>query len=83
MASFQEQPGNDTAAYGRLIGKGVKTEIVSQMIRCGKQHWRLNPDGSWSVLAFGSFGPEDRGLRYGWITVEGNKVPDEVRQAVR
>jgi hypothetical protein len=59
------------------------TEVVSQTIKHGKQHWRLNPDGSWSILAFGSFGPEDRVPRYGWIIVEGNKVPDEVKQAIR
>ena len=41
----------------------MEVSIVSQIIRYGPQHWRLNADASWSVLAFGSFGPEDRGLR--------------------
>lgn len=48
--------------------------VVSKVIAYGKQRWRLNADGSWSVLAFGSFGPEDVGLRYGWISVSMEKV---------
>ena len=58
----------------------MKTKIVSKTIQHGKQHWRLNADGSWSVLAFGSFGPNDVGLRYGWINVPEEKVPDEVKK---
>ena len=59
----------------------MECKVVSKTVRHGQQHWRLNADGSWSVLAFGSFGPEDRGLRYGWIGVPAEKVPPEVKNA--
>jgi hypothetical protein len=58
----------------------MKCRVVSKTIQYGKQHWRLNADGSWWVLAFGSFGPNDAGLRYGWISVPEEKVPDEVKK---
>jgi len=54
-------------------------KIISKTIKFGNQHWRLNADGSWSGLAFGSFGPNDKGLRYGWITVPADKVPEKVK----
>ncbi len=58
----------------------AKAKIVSKTIKYGKQHWRLNADGSWSALAFGSFGPNEVGLRYGWINVPKEKVPDDVKK---
>jgi hypothetical protein len=58
----------------------METEVVSKTIRHGPQHWQLNADGSWSVLAFGSFGPNDVGLRYGWIAVPTDKVPKDVKE---
>lgn len=61
----------------------MKAVVISKVIKYGNQHWRLNADGSWSGLAFGSFGPQDNGLRYGWIDVPNDKVPDEVRQAIK
>ena len=58
----------------------MECEVVSKTIRYGKQYWRLNADGSWSILAFGSFGPNEIGLRYGWINVPTEKVPSEVKE---
>ncbi len=60
----------------------MECKIVSKTIQYGKQHWRLNADGSWSALAFGSFGPNENGLRYGWIRVPKEKVPEEVLKKV-
>ena len=56
----------------------MECKVVSKTIKYGKQHWRLNANGSWSALAFGSFGPGEVGLRYGWISVSPEKVPKEV-----
>lgn len=61
----------------------MEAKVVSKTVKYGKQHWRLNADGSYSALAFGSFGPNERGLRYGWIHVSSEKVPSEVRKAMQ
>ncbi len=60
----------------------METKVVSQTIKRGPQHWRINADGSWHVLAFGSFSPNEVGLRYGWIYVESERVPQDVKEAV-
>ena len=60
----------------------ISCKVVSKTVQYGKQHWQLNADGSWSVLAFGSFGPSDKGLRYGWIRVSEDKVPKNVKASV-
>jgi hypothetical protein len=62
----------------------VKAVVVSKTIRYGKQHWRLNADGSWSVLAFGFFitTPHARTPRYGWLNVKEGEVPKEVKNLV-
>jgi len=57
-------------------------KVVSKTIRYGKQHWRLNADESWSVLAFGVFSPRDTTPRYGWISVSEEKVPKDVKDMV-
>ena len=53
--------------------------VIGKTIKYGPQTWRLNPDGSWSALAFGSFGPNQVGLKYGWIHVDNEKVPEDVK----
>jgi len=60
-----------------------RVKIISKIATYGKQRWRINPDKSYSVLAFGSF-PYDHslGLRYGWIGVSEEKVPLEVREVL-
>ena len=57
----------------------METKVVAKTIQHGKQHWKHNADGSWSALAFGSFGPNETGLRYGWIAVKECNVPQEVK----
>jgi len=56
-------------------------KIVSKVVKYGKQHWQLNADGSWSVLAFGFFisTPTARTPRYSWVHVDDNKVPKKVK----
>ena len=57
-----------------------KCEVVSKTISCGRNQYRRNADGSWSALAFGSFGPNQIGLKYGWISIPEEKVPSEVKR---
>ena len=57
-------------------------KVVSQVVRLGKNQYRHNADGSWSALAFGSFGPNQVGLKYGWIHIPTDKVPEEVKKAI-
>ena len=61
----------------------MECKVVSKTVRYGQQHWRLNADGSWSALAFGSFGPNQVGLCYEWIHVPLEKVPDEVKSKAK
>ena len=61
----------------------MEARVVSQTIAVGRQRWRLNADGTWSVLMFGSFGPEQIGLCHRWMPVPPDKVPDKVRVAIR
>lgn len=59
-------------------------KVVSKTIQYGKQHWRLNADGSWSVLCFGFFitTPNARTPRYGWLNVKTKDVPDDVKAMI-
>lgn len=57
----------------------MDVKVVSKTIQRGKQRWQHNADGSWSVLMFGSFGPDQVGLCYRWVSVDGDKVPREVK----
>jgi len=57
-------------------------QVVSKTVKYGKNHYRLNANGTWSALAFGSFGPEDRGLRYGWIHISSDRVPQKVKEQI-
>lgn len=57
-------------------------KVTSQTVTYGRNQYRHNADGSWSALAFGSFGPNQVGLRYGWIHIPSHKVPEEVKKAI-
>lgn len=55
-------------------------KVVSKIISQGKNRWRLNEDGSWSILMFGSFPfQKSPGLTWKWVDVPENKVPEEVK----
>ncbi len=56
----------------------MKPKIFSKTASYGDQTWRINFDGSYSVLAFGSF-PNESGLRHGWINIDKQKVPIEIK----
>jgi len=60
----------------------MECKVVSKTIQFGEQHWRLNADGSWSVLAFGFFitTPNATTPRYSWIPVKPENVPIEVKR---
>jgi hypothetical protein len=54
-------------------------KVVSKTVHLGGDAYiRINADGSFSALAFGSFGPNQNGLRYGWINIPRNKIPTDV-----
>ena len=56
----------------------MKPKIISKTASYGNQTWRINFDGSYSALAFGSF-LNQSGLRHGWINVDKEKVPIEIK----
>ena len=54
-------------------------KIVSKVLHLGKDAYvRKNADGSYSALAFGSFGPNQTGLKYGWISIPESKLTKEI-----
>ncbi len=57
----------------------MKPRIISKTAKYGDQTWRINSDGSYSALAFGSFPYSKSGLRYGWINVDKEKIPIEIK----
>lgn len=73
---------------GRLVSvrlywsNEMETKVVSKTVKYGKQHWRINADGSWEVLMFGSFGPNQVGLCHRWAGINTEKVPQEVMETV-
>lgn len=59
-------------------------KVVSKTVHLGDDAYiRVNADGSYSALAFGSFGPNQVGLKYGWISIPENKVPEKVKQILK
>ncbi len=60
----------------------MECKVISKVVAYGKQRWRVNPDGSWSVMMFGSFRPGERGLHWEWVDVLTEKVPSEVKRKV-
>ncbi|MGD2065667.1 MAG: hypothetical protein PVI43_00675 [Candidatus Bathyarchaeota archaeon] len=54
-------------------------KIVSKTVHLGKDAYvRINADGSFSALAFGSFSPNQVGLRYGWVSIKREDLPTDV-----
>lgn len=57
--------------------------IVSKTVHLGGDAYvRKNADNSYSALAFGSFGPDQVGLRYEWIRIDKTKLSTKVIQAL-
>jgi len=58
--------------------------VNEKTISYGRQQYRVNRDGKWMVLMFGSFGPNDPpvGLKYKWMPIPVDKVPDKVKEAI-
>ncbi len=57
----------------------MKARSVTHTIEYGRNYYRKSADGTWEVLGFGSFGPNERGLRHGWINIPKQKVPLEAQ----
>jgi len=61
----------------------MSPKVIEKTIALGKQRWRINEDGSWSVLMFGSFPfQKEPGLIWRWVSIEAKNVPTEVKNAV-
>ena len=61
----------------------MKPKIVSKTIHLGGDAYvRKNADGTYSALAFGSFGPNQKGLKYGWISISKDQIPKDVIDAL-
>ena len=60
----------------------MKAKIISKVASYGKQTWRINSDGSYSGLAFGTFGP-NQSPHFSWIGVSEEKVPLEVKEVLK
>ena len=59
----------------------LKPKIISKIAAYGNQRWRINPDGSYSVLAFGTTGPNQT-PHWTWMYISGEKVPLEVKETL-
>lgn len=54
-------------------------KIVSKTVHLGDDAYvRINADGNYSALAFGSFGPNQVGLKYNWIPIEEDQLSEKV-----
>lgn len=61
----------------------MSCKVIGKTVADGERRWRLNGDGSWSVLMFGSHPyQQSPGLVWRWVTIEEGRVPDEVKRAV-
>ena len=59
----------------------MKASVCEKTIQFGRNRYRVSVDGSWQVMAFGSFIGDDisKGLRWKWISIPENSVPESVR----
>lgn len=55
-----------------------EAKVIGKTVAIGKQRWRLNEDGTWNVLMFGSFRPNQNDLHWEWVYIDIKKVPKEV-----
>ena len=59
-----------------------KATICEKTIAYGKQRYRVNTNGNWQVLMFGSHGYDDPhvGLSWKWRYIPRDKVPKNVKK---
>lgn len=62
-----------------------KAKVCGKTIAYGKQRWRIDAKGNWSVLMFGSHinDPSGAGLSWKWHRVDKKRVPEDVQGAAR
>ena len=59
-------------------------KIVSATLHLGDDGYlRINADGSYSALAFGSFGPNQKGLKYDWIAISEKNISAEAKKKLK
>lgn len=59
-----------------------KPIIISKIAAYENQRWRINSDGSYSVLAFGTFGPNQI-QHWNWVYISKEKVPSEIKEILK
>ena len=59
------------------------TQVIGNTIAYGRQRYRVDKNGNWQALFYGSHGPNDPpvGLSWKWRHIKKNQVPDEVKKA--
>lgn len=62
--------------------KQIKPTICEKTIAYGPQRWRIDSKGNWSVLMFGWW-PFGDNPRWEWSGISLDKVPKEVKEAVK
>ena len=60
----------------------TEPQVCEKTISYGPQRWRVNSNGDWQVLMFGSHGPNDPpvGLSWKWVWISADRVPEEVKR---
>ena len=59
----------------------MKATITDYSIAWGQQRYKVNAEGDWQTLMFGSFiGDADGRLHWKWQPIPTDKVPAEVRE---
>ena len=58
-----------------------KAKIIGTVISYGRQRWKVDVDGNWQALMYGSFVPSDPpvGLTWKWCGVSTENVPFDVK----
>ena len=56
-------------------------KVCGKEISYGPQRWKVDSEGRWQVLMYGSHGPNDPpiGLSWKWHYIAESKVPDDVK----
>ncbi len=60
----------------------MKAIICKKTVAYGKNRYKIDINGNWQVLMYGSHGPNDPpvGLSYKWYPIPKAKVPNKVKE---
>jgi len=62
-----------------------KASVCEKTISFGKNRYRVDSNGNWMVLMYGSHGPNDPpvGLSWKWRKIPSDRVPNEVKELAK